>query len=294
MYIVTLCNSPAAESLLFRFIPGEGLSPIKAHTGTTDLHAIGITGVCPLNGGYLVSLQSPTYSLAYFDKDFHLIRAASIDEISDPHGLISLEGNVYVVSTGTNQIVELSQDLKFLKFYETIGESDIDIDHINDICSLNGEIYISCFGKISTDGLRCGVVTTVRSGINQITNMNEPHSVTVFNGEMFVLDSATGSIVKLYNGAGFSVVSSISGYARGLALSQDHLIVGRSSPRKRNRTSTKRVVLRHYSDKFEKRKAEHPGVFCINRHNWTAEYYPLIGGGAEIYGICPEHTSTIS
>lgn len=82
-----------------------------------------------------------------------------------------------------------------------------------------------------------GVVFDLENNRVLARGLAMPHSPRLFNGELYVLLSATGELVKVdRDNGGYEVVTKLNGFVRGMALHQDYLFVGLSKLRKNSST----------------------------------------------------------
>ncbi len=115
--------------------------------------------------------------------------------------------------------------------------------HLNGLAMEEGKVrYVTCVAPSDvTDGWRDrrrdgGVVIDVESGETVATGLSMPHSPRLHQGKLWLLNSGTGEFghVDLASGR-FEPVAFCPGYARGLALSGNHAVIGLSMARE-NRT----------------------------------------------------------
>jgi len=120
----------------------------------------------------------------------------------------------------------------------------------DDRCHLNGmaldsagePTLVTALGKTNTpQGWReklytGGVVVDVRSGETIAGELPMPHSPRIYDGQILLLLSATGEIVRLDKDAGKSAtITKLPGFARGLARCGDYLFAGISRLRPNHR-----------------------------------------------------------
>ncbi len=119
-----------------------------------------------------------------------------------------------------------------------------------DRCHLNGmaldgraPAYVTCLGtgdeagswrRSLPDGgalLHAPTGEVVRSGLSM------PHSPRLYDGELYLLLSATGEVIRVERDSGrYEVVTRLKGFVRGMARCGDHIFVGRSRLRQNSST----------------------------------------------------------
>ena len=64
-----------------------------------------------------------------------------------------------------------------------------------------------------------------------------PHTPRIYNGELYVLLSATGELIKINPSDGsYDVIVKIDGFVRGMCLHKDYLFIGLSKLREKSST----------------------------------------------------------
>lgn len=129
----------------------------------------------------------------------------------DWHGLYSLPNGFLAV------------DAKFvIKFDESLNEVErwkpLNCGHVNDVCIWKDEIIVSGFqrGPCKLDGTQL------------FRNMAQPHSLVVDDHDnLWSCDSTEGALLK--NG---DIFAQVEGYARGVLVLQDSVMLGVSNDRK--------------------------------------------------------------
>lgn len=127
---------------------------------------------------------------------------------------------------------------------------------------------------VTTDGILMDVET------NEVVaeKLRMPHSPRMFNGELYLLFSATGEVIKVDLKSGScETITRIDGFIRGMAFYKDFLFVGLSKLRQNSSTFAKLEIAK---------KASYAGIAII--HLPTGSYYGEIKYHAsvdEIYDI---------
>jgi uncharacterized protein (TIGR03032 family) len=112
--------------------------------------------------------------------------------------------------------------------------------HLNGMAMVDGlPRFVTALGQTDQphgwrpDKLKGGVLMDVASGEILLHGLPMPHSPRLINGELYLLLSASGELVKVDLSRGtYSVVTRISGFLRGMAQHGDYLFIGSSHLRK--------------------------------------------------------------
>ena len=169
--------------------------------------------------------------LATFDIHLNQTSWNELPGASDPHGLIMADSRIWVVSTGTNQIIcyELSAagpSNPTCAYLHPSGEPQ----HFNGIARHEGRLILSAFGvaaATSREVSNTGYMIDIASGAHIRTGLDQPHSPLSRNKSLFFCESKP-SLLWLGDDASFR----LEGYLRGLAVAPDGIMhVARSSPR---------------------------------------------------------------
>jgi len=84
---------------------------------------------------------------------------------------------------------------------------------------------------------KTGVIIDIETNRVIARNLPMPHSPRIFNGELYVLLSATGELVKVNTNTGtYQVIIKLDGFVRGMSLHKNYLFIGLSKLRKNSST----------------------------------------------------------
>lgn len=114
-----------------------------------------------------------------------------------------------------------------------------------DSCHLNGlaveneqPAYVTALGETAEPGgwrankAGGGILMDVRTSEIILRNLPMPHSPRVYKGQLYVLLSATGELVKVdVKKKTYQVVRALDGFARGMDISGDYVFIGLSKLR---------------------------------------------------------------
>src|SRR5687767_9937682 len=142
--------------------------------------------------GILASLQ-PCSLLVFSRKNFKLLHQYEFRLVKDVHSFLLSpdESRLYVVSTGTDELIELDLDGCHVKNEKTVWRPEVDGElndhhHLNSICYWNGDIIISGFGKKAIpddwNSAKNGFIYNVTKKRLLKEGLLQPHSLAPFNG----------------------------------------------------------------------------------------------------------------
>lgn len=244
-------------------------------TGAGDSDTGG--GLCVFDGAHLEVIDRVSSSgMAVFDgKLARLLRAPlstgggeivvydhrgilnylRIDELSDAHYLTWDGEHLVIASTGTNSIVWVSLGGKVVRETRFPGEDDS--WHLNDVYLFEGRLHASALGKYSYYreykehlSRADGIVFDYASGDVVVAGLQGPHSPRYFDGAWTVCEALRNSIVQVDAETGERVREvKLKAFTRGMAVTDDYVIVGESVNRKsQNGTPKGSVAILRRSD----------------------------------------------
>ncbi len=177
----------------------------------------------------------------------------------DCHGLEWGNIGLWVINTRFSALCSLSEEYGFIPRWKPSFISELvpgDRCHLNGMAMENGSPrYVTCLCTGNTyeswkqtipDG---GVVIDVPSGEIIARDLAMPHSPRLVQGDLFLLLSSTGDLIRLDTEAGKSeVVQRLNGFVRGMAYHRDHLFVAMSKIRK-NSSSFRKLKIADTSNR---------------------------------------------
>lgn len=213
-------------------------------------------GLCLLHRGKLYSLHIPSCSGLWLEGEKLYVSLLSPDHmrlriyepgkptveflntsIGDIHDLRIFGGELYAVSTSTNEIVTLSETGTILKrwVFPGIGDSW----HINCVDVWNDRMVVSAFGKFphfrAYKGRvkEAGIVFDMDSQEILQTQLSCPHTPRLDSvGRKMICDSRTGRLL-FFDADKDKEVMFEGAFTRGIAFSDKYIFVGLSSLRHR-------------------------------------------------------------
>ena len=161
-----------------------------------------------------------------------------VDELSDAHYLVWDEEHLVISSTGSNSIVWITLAGEIVRRWRAPGEDDS--WHLNGICLYDSKLYSCAFGTYPhyrgyKDHLSQGdgFVFELESGRTVAEGLCAPHSPVRVDGLWTVCDSLRNAVVQFDASSGQKVnQAELRAFTRGLAVTDDYLIVGESIQRR--------------------------------------------------------------
>ena len=160
----------------------------------------------------------------------------------DAHDLVWLGNRLVVANTRFSCIAEIDGRYSFTPVWAPPFVTQImpeDRCHLNGLAAVEDRIaYATAFSESDAErGWRAsrltnGVLMEVPSGRVILGNLCMPHSPRLFGGELFVLESGKGGVLRVEAGQGVQLAS-LPGFTRGLDCLDDILFVGLSRLRER-------------------------------------------------------------
>lgn len=159
------------------------------------------------------------------------------------HDMVWTEHGLLGVNTLFSCLFRLDPDFSFAPVWTPSFISKLapeDRCHLNGLAVVDGKPrYATALGESDTaggwrDGKECGgILLDVESGETILHGLPMPHSPRVYDGDLYVLLSATGEIVSVDIERGrFEVIHRVDGFVRGMARIGDYLFVTSSRVRK--------------------------------------------------------------
>jgi uncharacterized protein (TIGR03032 family) len=206
---------------------------------------------------------------------------------------IEASGRVVFVATKFGCLATFAERASFTPLWRPPFVSKLaaeDRCHLNGLALEDGKArYVTAVSQSDVaDGWRDrrrdgGVVLEVPSGRVVASGLSMPHSPRVYRGQLWVLNSGTGSLgrVDVTTGA-FEPLAFCAGYLRGLSFVGDYAVVGLSKPR-HDRTFGGLAL----DDELKKRDAEpRCGLQVIDlRSGEVAHWVRLDGSVSELYDV---------
>jgi hypothetical protein len=253
--LVSLCNKSENAALLhpagflYRIdVSDRRIEPVDlGFLDSTDAH--GTTGLARHRNGLAVAVQSTMAQglrhepskVMILDADLGMKQVLDLPQVSDLHSLMSVEGVLHVVSTGTDSVVTVDES----GHVETVldaTKSGANSIHLNSVVIHEGRLLYSAFGT-GTDALRRsaqeGYIFDQAAGRKLVEGVHHPHSLVSHGGMLYFCESGTAT-AHCTDGSSIQLAE---GYVRGLAVSDEFVALGISRQRTKSRSSGNNVFV---------------------------------------------------
>lgn len=258
--------------------------------GALDLQIHGATGLCRHGQGFYAVLQVkrggiPTTELVEFDAHCRMQRSATLKRVFDAHSIVPWGDALLVVSTGTNQVIEINWPTPGAPRETIFFELDPGADtlHMNALQVFEQRLYLSMFGPKQGDSWNDsdqGCVLDLSAGGQAVAlGLRHPHALFVDGGALGCLVSMTGAIVPIA-GTPAHAYPPLPGYLRGAASDSRYLYVGVSIPRTHSKS---RGVALAASKRGS--SGQGCGLHVFDKSNGQTTWLDLSPFGAELYDI---------
>ena len=178
---------------------------------------------------------------------FFIPQAAYFTGMVDMHDIDFGDEGIWGINTSFSCLCLIDDNYHFIpkwqpKFITELASEDR--CHLNGLTVVDGKPkYVTALGSGNTPQswreniVGGGLLIDVDSSEHLLEGLAMPHSPRMINGNLYLLLSATGEIIKVDPEAGkYEVVNKIDGFVRGLAHYQDYLFVGLSKLRQNSST----------------------------------------------------------
>jgi acetolactate synthase-1/2/3 large subunit len=251
--------------------------------GIEELDRISSSGMCATDDLLYRCLWSGDGSpaeLVVYDPN-GVRRYQRLDDVSTPHDILAVDGNVLVVATTQNEVKCVRPDGRLAWRWQAPGEPDS--WHLNSLARYGDEVVVCGFGQFlrrrgwdENGKPASGRVVSLDTGEPVLTGLHAPHNPWYDNGTWLVCDSAAGELLELSD-ADREVTRRLRlpGWPRGLAVTDSHLFVGVSPHR-------------HASSSVDT-----AAVAVVDRAKWTVTGYVELPG-REVYALALVPTALVA
>ena len=245
--LVTLgrAKTPGAPAVLSVDMAAPGVDVLQLPEVTPVAQSTGVA----VNASYLfLVVQVLDRILPYFwgksyflltldRRDLSLQASYALENYADVHSIWLAGDNIlYVVSTGTDEVVALDLDGPNVAESRTFWRPDPslpreDFHHINAVTVWNGDVVVSGFGRRSGNlwsSANDGFIYNVSRGKSVASGLKHPHSVLSVGDDLLFCESRTSKVSALRAGKS----ATFGGYTRGLCRLGPNLLVAISRGRK--------------------------------------------------------------
>ncbi|MFQ5464944.1 MAG: DUF4915 domain-containing protein [Thermodesulfobacteriota bacterium] len=207
-----------------------------------------------------------------------------LEEVKDGHSICVLGRHLYVVSTGTDEVLryELKGDgLKGAEVFWKASDENQDTHHLNSVLPVNGDICVTGFGPKDGTLWRTathGYIYNITSDRFVKRDIYHPHTLVEFGGRLYYCESST----QVFCSVDGLVKFSLDGYTRGICfLDNKTVAVGTSVGRKSSKSTG---IVYNPADPGDK-----AGSCAISVHSLVSDECLKVDMSeytAEIYDIC--------
>jgi uncharacterized protein (TIGR03032 family) len=168
----------------------------------------------------------------------------------DMHDIAFGKDGIWAINTSFSCLCQVNGNFNFIPKWKPSFISDYvseDRCHLNGLVMVDGKPkYVTALGTTNTPrGWRenivsGGVLIDVETNEIILDNLAMPHSPVMYNGDLYLLLSATGELVKVnIKNKTYEVIKQLDGFCRGLDIYNDYLFIGMSKLRKNSSTFAK-------------------------------------------------------
>ncbi len=158
------------------------------------------------------------------------------------HDMAFIEDKIVAVNTLFSCIVNIDGEQNFTELWRPPFISELkpeDRCHLNGLAVENGVIkYVTALGNTDTkqgwrdNKINGGILMEYPSGKIIVEGLSMPHSPRIYNGKLYVLNSAQGTLIEIDPQTGnYETVVDLGGFARGMDIYGDYLFIGVSKLR---------------------------------------------------------------
>jgi uncharacterized protein (TIGR03032 family) len=168
----------------------------------------------------------------------------------DMHDVAMGNEGIWAINTSFSCLCQVTGNFNFIPRWQPKFITDLvheDRCHLNGLVLIDGKPkYVTALGTTDTpQGWRenitsGGVLIDVQTNETILDKLPMPHSPMIYNGELYMLLSATGELIKVnIKQKSYEVVKKLSGFCRGMDIIGDHAFVAMSKLRKNSSTFAK-------------------------------------------------------
>jgi hypothetical protein len=181
------------------------------------------------------------FLLTFDRRDFALLSAYSFRLAIDVHSLCWYNDRLMVVSSGTDEVLELAisaGEVRAETVYWRVDSEGArhDHHHLSGICAAPEGLIVCGFGKKRTQlwsSATDGFLFDLNRGSRIVSKLYQPHTVTALSSSIVYCESRKMTVRRCY-GAGSQT---LPGYTRGVCQSGSYMFVATSAGRKQSRST---------------------------------------------------------
>jgi uncharacterized protein (TIGR03032 family) len=158
------------------------------------------------------------------------------------HDMAFMDKKIVAVNTLFSCLSYIDDNQSFTPFWQPPFITELapeDRCHLNGLAIENNEIkYVTALGKTNErqgwreNKISGGILMEYPSGKIIVEGLSMPHSPRIYNGKLYVLNSAQGTLIEVNPETGtYEIVVKLGGFARGMDIFGDYLFIGVSKLR---------------------------------------------------------------
>jgi len=188
-----------------------------------------------------LSEEDCRFLLTFDRRDFVLFSAYSFRQAIDVHSLCWYNGKMMVVSSGTDEIVEVAiraGEVRAETVYWRVDPEGARYDHhhLSGICAGPEGIIVCGFGKKRAElwsSATDGFLFDLNRGSRIVSALHQPHTVTHLASSIVYCESRKMAVRHCHD----TESQSLPGYTRGMCQSGSYIFVATSTARKQSRST---------------------------------------------------------
>ncbi len=208
--------------------------------------------------------------LATFDRHLRQTGWYELAGVRDPHSVVAHGDRLWVVSSGTNQVIRFTMSALGPGDAEVVFSRGPGSHHFNGLTRHRGTLVMSAFGTSPQNARTTsstGYLVDIDRGDRIREGLDQPHTPYSSNGVLLYCESRP-SLVR----SGDRVLAQLDGYLRGLAVGPDgSMYVAESAPRPPGGTTAE--------DRAD------AAIWTLSPGGQVVDHQPLAGVGVEIYDL---------
>ena len=225
-----------ASTKLLISAPNNGGISILINNKCEIVNNTDTTGILYHNDKIYRLIQHFSYAELKIYSRENLLHTILYEEIKDAHDICMFHEYIYIVSTGTNEIMRINSHYEIEKKYSFDGTGDA--WHLNCLVIINEKLCVSAFGKFKKhytykgNTLENGFLMEVESQKKLISKLSQPHTPVYLNDKIYICDSEKKSL-KIFSNLDYKLLQEIffDRYTRGLCVDEKYIWVGLSAQR---------------------------------------------------------------
>jgi hypothetical protein len=249
----------------------------------------GCTGIVFSNEKIYTTVQNG--NLLTLDMYFNLLDEFELKKVSDPHSIYFQDNKLKIVSTGTNQVINIGLDRTGIPNSESVfwrfpklNSYDTDIVHMNSYLQIGSKSYVCFLGETDKEdwsNSKKGGIIEINSNKIVCSNLYQPHSLFKLQNKLGVLESKKSTVHFPINE---SKINLGLGYLRGCFVTRSSIFVAVSS--RRLKVNNENVLIRGRVENKEHNSNLECKILELDKTTFKVKKeFDLSAFGNEIYDI---------